>query len=229
VIFGLDRTGVASGLSDGLQRPGVAQPHPASRAARGPLIAAYVLILGLRIAFDLPASVAAAWIFRAILNPGKSDAPRCQAGCLQLCWFRWCCLPTLAFFWWRWNLPSRWDIRFTCWRSRYVLSSCCSLATAKIPLTCPVPGFRDNFLLLCLIQFFALNASPGWGPAPEHWMFVEPARFLLLPGSMLAAWLWNKRRPERRAGMRASFEPGLDVLKTLLEGDWAADTSPGGA
>jgi len=87
----------------------------------------------------------------------------------------------------------------------------------KIPLTCPVPGFRDNFLLLCLIQFFGFECFTRLGAGAEHWMLAEPVRFLLVPGSMLAAWLWNRQRLKdgREAG---EIEEGLTFENAPLRG-----------
>ena len=46
---------------------------PAVELLRAPLAAAYLLILGLRLAFELPAGVSANWIFQAILDPREND------------------------------------------------------------------------------------------------------------------------------------------------------------
>jgi hypothetical protein len=192
-------------------------PIPPLALLEAPLIAAYVLILGLRIAFDLPASVAAAWIFRAILNPRENRTLPVARRVIFSFLVPLVLLPTLAFFWWRWNLP------IAVGHTLYVLAlSLCFVELLlagyrKIPLTCPVPGFRDNFLLLCLIQFFGFECFTRLGAGAEHWMFVEPARFLLLPGSMLAAWLWNKRRL-RDAQEAGELEPGLTFENAPLRG-----------
>jgi hypothetical protein len=85
----------------------------------------------------------------------------------------------------------------------------------KIPLTCPVPGFRDNFLLLCLIQFFGFKCFTRLGAGAEHWMFAEPVRFLLVPGSMLAAWLCNRQRLASAGGAPYPEHRGAGVAPAM--------------
>jgi hypothetical protein len=173
-----------------------------------PLMAAYLLILGLRIAFDLPAGVPAAWIFRAILDPRENQTLPVARRVMLSFLVPLVLLPTLAFFWWRWNFL------IAAGHTLYVLAlSLCFVELLlagyrKIPLTCPVPGFRDHFLMLCLIQFFGFECFTRLGAGAERWMFGAPLGFLLVPASMWAAWLWNRQRLKeaREAG---ELEEGL--------------------
>ena len=80
-----------------------------------------------------------------------------------------------------------------------------------------MPGFRDHFPMLCLIQFFGFEIFTRLGAGAELWMFAEPVRFLLLPGSMLAAWLWNRRRL-KDAQEAGELEPGLTFENTPSRG-----------
>ena len=122
-----------------------------------------------------------------------------------------------SFFWWWWNLP------IAVGHTLYVLAlSLCFVELLlagyrKIPLTCPVPGFRDNFLLLCLIHFFGFECFTRLGAGAEHWMLAEPVRFLLVPGSMLAAWLWNRQRL-KVAQEAGELEKGLTFENAPLRG-----------
>jgi hypothetical protein len=192
-------------------------PIPPLTLLEAPLIGAYLLILGLRIAFDLPASVAAAWIFRAILDPRENRTLRVARRVILSFLAPLVLLPTLAFFWWRWNFP------IAVGHTLYVLAlSLCLIEMLlagyrKIPLTCPVPGFRDHFLMLCLIQFFGFEIFTRLGAGAELWMFAEPAGFLLVPVGMLAAWLWNRQRLKdgREAG---EIEEGLMFENAPLRG-----------
>jgi hypothetical protein len=73
----------------------------------------------------------------------------------------------------------------------------------KVPLACPMPGYRDNLLMLCLMQFLGFEVFTRMGAGMERWMFGQPALFLLVPGSMLLAWLWHRMR------LRDALEEGL--------------------
>ena len=175
---------------------------PALALLQAPLAVAYLLVLGLRLAFELPCGVAANWVFRAVLNPRENEtigvARRLVLGFLTLVVLA----PALAFYWWRWG-PA-----VSALQTLYVLGLSVLLAEfqfagyRKVPLTCPMPGFRDNLLMLCLIQFLGYQAFTRVGAALEQWMFADPWRFLLLPAAMAWAWRWNLRRLQnaREAG-----------------------------
>jgi hypothetical protein len=78
----------------------------------------------------------------------------------------------------------------------------------KVPLACPMPGFRDNLLMLCLMQFLGFEVFTRMGAGMERWMFGQPALFLLVPAVMLMAWLWNRMRL-RDALEAGELEEGL--------------------
>ena len=159
-----------------------------------PLSAAYVLILGLRLAFEIPAEASGAWIFRAVLDPHEHEtlpvARRVILSFLTLLVL----LPALVVAWWT-SGPAT-----ACMHVLYLLALGAIVAEVqlagfrKIPLTCPTPGFRDHLLMLCLIQFLGYELFTRGGAAMELWMLAAPLRFLLLPSAMLGAWEWNRRR-----------------------------------
>jgi hypothetical protein len=68
----------------------------------------------------------------------------------------------------------------------------------KMPLACPTPGFRDNLLMLRLLQFLGFELFTRAGAALGTWMPAVPLRLLLPPAAMLAAWQWNRRRNDAR-------------------------------
>src|ERR1051326_2371098 len=175
---------------------------------RAPLAAAYLLILGLRVAFEIPAAVPAGWIFRAVLDPRENEtggpARQVMLGFLAL----FVLLPCFALSVWRWN-----------WGAA-ALQTACVLAFSvclmevmlagyrKIPLTCPLPGFRDHFLLLCLAQVLGFELFTWAGTTLARLILARPPLFLLVPTVMFAAWLWNqfRRQEAREAG---ELDPGL--------------------
>jgi hypothetical protein len=147
--------GVAAGLGWllALQQMS-AQSEPSQLAA--PLAAAYLLILGLRIAFEIPAGVAANWVFRATLCPRahqSSGAIIGAPGRVMLSFLVPAVLAPAFVLAWR-----QWGFAAAAIQTLYVLAlSLCLIAALlagyrKIPLTCPMPGFRDNLLALCVIQ-----------------------------------------------------------------------------
>ncbi len=173
-----------------------------------PLGAAYLVILGLRVAFELPAGAAAGWVFRVILDPRENQtvpaARRVMIGFL----IPVVAAPALAYFWWRWGTAVALVQTLYLLALAMCLMEILLLGYRKIPLMCPAPGFRNHFPLLCLMQVVGFEVFSGLGAAMEHWMFLAPARFLPVPAVMGSAWLSNRRRIEeaREAG---EWEEGL--------------------
>jgi len=167
---------------------------PAIPLLEAPLVAAYLLILGLRIAIDLPAGVSANWIFRAALDSRENEAlpvaRRVMLGFLVPV----VVVPDLIFSCWAWGLAT------AVFHILYLLAISISLIEVqlagyrKVPLTCPMPGFRDNLLMLCLVQFLGFQLFTRAGAAMEYWMLDMPLKFLLVPAAMCGVWYWNRQR-----------------------------------
>src|SRR5581483_6365909 len=65
------------------------------------LIVAYLLILGLRIAIDLPASATSNWIFRTVLDPQQNASAGAARRLILAFLTPAVLLPAFAFAWWR--------------------------------------------------------------------------------------------------------------------------------
>jgi hypothetical protein len=188
----------------------------------GPLIATYLLTLGLRLSFELPAGVPANWIFRATLDVREQAAGavarRVLLAFLTPAVLVPCLLSTAAVE----------GVARAVFHTLYVLMLALCLMEPllagyrKIPLTSPLPGFRDNLLLSCLLQLLGFEAFTHLGAWLEQWMAAAPLRYLLLPAAMLAAWKWNQGRlaDAREAGeleTSLSFDsqppPAIERLK----------------
>jgi hypothetical protein len=173
-----------------------------------PLSAEYVLILGLRFAFELPAGTEASWIFRAVLDPREHETLPVARRVMLSFFTLLVLLPALGLAWWNSGAA------VALLHVSYLLALGLCLVELqlagyrKIPLTCPMPGFGDHLLMLCLVQFLGFELFTRAGAAMELWMLTAPWRFLLVPVAMLGAWLWNQRRL-RDAREAGELEEGL--------------------
>src|SRR5579871_868524 len=161
---------------------------------KAPLIAAYVLLLGVRLAFELPAGVAANWVFRAVLDPRENEshslARRVMLGFLT----PFVLLPSLVFAWWRSGLmTSAIETAFVLALSLCLMDVLLS-GYRKIPLACSAPGFRENLLVLCLLQFMGFELFTHGGALLEAAILKQPALFLVVPTAMLAGSYWRRVR-----------------------------------
>jgi hypothetical protein len=170
--------------------------------------AAYLLLLGLRVAFELPAGVPANWIFRATLDPQRNETAGIARRVMLAFLTPLVIAPALAAAWWQAGLLT------AIVHTAYLFALSASLMEIllagyrKLPVTCPMPGFKDNFLMLCLIQLLGFLIFTRASTAAERWMWDAPWRFALTPAAMWAAWQWNRRRlaDAREAG---ELEEGL--------------------
>jgi len=181
---------------------------PAVALLEAPLVAVYLLVLGLRIAIELPAGVSANWIFRAVLDSRENDALPVARRVLLSFLVPVVVVPDLAFSWWAWGAAT------AALHILYLLALSVSLIEVqlagyrKVPLTCPMPGFRDNLLMLCLVQFLGFELFTRAGAGMEYWMLDMPVKFLLVPAAMCGVWYWNRQRiaEAREAG---EWEEGM--------------------
>jgi ABC-2 type transport system ATP-binding protein len=165
-----------------------------SDTAARPLAAIYLLVLGLRIAFELPAGVSSNWMFRAILDPRENETLPVARRVMLSFVVPLVLVPDFALAWWYWG-PITAAVH-----TLYVLALTVCLIEVqlvgyrKVPLTCPMPGFRDNLPMMCLLQFLGFALFTRAGSGLEQWMRSRPPAFLLVPAAMAAAWHWNRRR-----------------------------------
>jgi hypothetical protein len=159
-----------------------------------PLEMAYLLILGLRVAFELPSAVSSNWIFRVVLDPKENESLGLVRRVVLAFLVPLVLFPTLVYSVWRWG-PIVAVVHLL-----YVLALSICLTEIlfagyrKIPLTCPMPGFRDNFLMLCLLAFVGFEVFTRFAAGVEGWMFAKPWAFAFPPLMMAWAWHWNRRR-----------------------------------
>jgi hypothetical protein len=178
------------------------------------LAAAYLLILGLRVAFELPASTSANWIFRVLLD-GRQETlglarramlsflvPLVAAPCFVVAWRR--AGPGTA------AVHTAYVLALS-----LVLMELLLAGYRKLPLTCPMPGFRENFFVLCLVQLIGFVVFTLGGAAFEAWAFAQPWRFALVPAAMAGAWHWNQRRLAE-ARENGELEEGLTFENAVV-------------
>lgn len=143
-----------------------------------PLILAFFVISGLRLVFEMPATVDANWIYQVALDAGQHRA-RAVGRLLMLCFllpFLW--LPTLAVSGWAFG----WVIAIE--HTVFVVFVSLALAEIflfnfrKIPFACTFPGFERHavvgFLLYAVAYFICTSGASRF----ETWLLASPARWI---------------------------------------------------
>jgi len=200
--------------------------RPSAALLEGPLIAVYLLALALRLAFEMPAVLSANWIYRSLLDPLANQSLGVARRVMLAFLVPAVLLPSAAYVWWKWGWAAS-LLEIAC---LLCLSACLTeillSGYRKVPLTCPMPGIRQNFLVLCITQFLAFEAFTQIGAGFERWIFDRPQRFVWLPGLMLTAWAWRRQRQrqaleagEAELGITFESAPPPDVVRlNILSG-----------
>jgi hypothetical protein len=153
-----------------------------------PLMLAFVIIVGLRIVFEIPVELRSNWIFRLMLDAEKHECEPLARKVMLVSVLPWVllislpiyahfggwvigCLLTLVVVTWSWLLTDAVTIRFR-----------------KLPFTCSFPLFQQHSivtLLGCLFGFFLFAVVT---PQMEAWAFIEPVRMIVFVPLAAAGW-----------------------------------------
>lgn len=161
-----------------------------------PLTLAYFLILGLRCAFDIPATLRANWLFRLTVNPKTREcAPLARkviftflVPALILI-----CFPLYAYFWgWRTSLIHTAIVAAMC----VALTEVSLMRFRKVPFTCSAPPFKSHAIVAILVYIFGFFVFSAFTATVERWALDDPIRFLVFalffPGVWLALREWRR-------------------------------------
>ncbi len=154
----------ALGVVLAAEPPNSAGPHFASingvppvGALAVPFVLSYCLLVGIRLAFEVPADLRANWVFRMWLDPIRTDARAVARKVLLGVFLRW--FGPVAFV--SVLMSGRWSsalLHTLIWATCTVIfAEIVIIRFRKIPFTCPYPNFQSSApvkLLLYLAGFF---------------------------------------------------------------------------
>jgi hypothetical protein len=165
-----------------------------------PFILGYCLIIGIRVAFEVPANLDANWVFKLWL-PLDDRLPRSVArGILLTFSLPWlapaCFVATQYFFGWRDALLHTAILIV----STIFLVEVLLIHFRKIPHTCSYPEFQSNSGMILVAYLFGFFLYADYLPDLEHWSLVEPLRIFcfvpLLAVIFVALYAYRKQMLE---------------------------------
>ena len=173
-----------------------AEHFPSAEILSIPLTLAYVLILGLRCAFDIPASLRANWLFRITINPETRECAPLARKVVFTFLFPALILvsfPLYAYFWgWRTSLIHTAIVAAMC----VALTEVSLTAFRKVPFTCSAPAFKSHAIVAVLVYILGFFVFSTFTASAEHWALHDPIRFLVFvlffPGIWLALREWRR-------------------------------------
>ncbi len=143
-----------------------------------PFILSYCLIIGMRLAFEIPADLQANWIFRFWLDRERHEARPIARRVLLLFSLSWlapaCFLATLAY----WGLTAALLHTVILILCTVVLVEVLLLKFRKIPFTCPYPAFKSHSGLIGVAYLFGYGVFTRYLPQIENWSLFDPWRLV---------------------------------------------------
>jgi hypothetical protein len=152
---------------------------PSAEILSVPLIVGFFLILGLRLVFEVPASLRSNWIFKFLADAGSRQ---CQSLARKIILtllvpaLTVICLPAYSYFW---------GLRVGLVHTLLVATWCVLLMEGslvvfrKIPFTCSLPKFKSHVIVSFLLWMLAYFAFTSLTPTVESWALVDPLWFVL--------------------------------------------------
>jgi hypothetical protein len=164
--------------------------HPSEDLLAIPYILSFCIILGIRLAFEIPSDLRANWVFALWINPEALQTRPIARKVLLT--FSLGPLVPLCFV----SSAILWG--FAAAILHTAIFTVCTIAFVelllfrfrKIPFTCSYPQFRSHSALIFVAYLFGFVVFTGYLPELELWSLAEPWRavfFLPLLGGVLAA------------------------------------------
>lgn len=153
-----------------------------------PLVLAFVIILGLRIVFEIPVELRSNWIFRLMLNTEKHECEPLARKVMLVAVIPWVLLVFLPLYAYLegWTVACLHILIVVTWS--LLLTDAVLIRFRKLPFTCSFPVFQQHSivtLLGCVFGFFLFAVIT---PQLESWAIVEPVRMIVSVPLAAVGW-----------------------------------------
>ncbi len=164
-----------------------------------PFILSFLIIIGLRAVFEIPAELPSNWIFRLMLDSNHQHCESLARKVLLIFVFPWVLAVVFPLYvylagWW---LALMHTILALIWS--LLLTNAVLIRFRKLPFTCTRPIFKQHSIVILLSLGFGFLLYAASLPEFESWALLQPGRFLsLLPATLI---LWYIPRHMRRTAI----------------------------
>jgi hypothetical protein len=184
-----------------------------------PFILSFLIIVGLRVAFEIPAELRSNWIFQLMTDP---DGQECEGLArrviliLVLPWLLAISLPVYAYLD-GWKVAALHTLLVMTWS--ILLTNIVLIRFRKIPFTCTLPLFKQHSFVTLLSGCFGFLIYAVSTPEFESSALAEPLRMLSLLPAALVLWYVphylgkNSTELERRLIFEESPTPTIEALR----------------
>ncbi len=153
-----------------------------------PFILSFLIIVGLRIVFEIPAELRSNWIFQLMIDPDRQESGRLARRViliLVLPWLVAIAFPAYAYLE-GWTVACLHTLLVVTWA--VLLTNIVLIRFRKIPFTCTLPLFQQHSFVTLLSCCFGFLLYAGSTPEFESSALAEPLRMLSFAPVAVVAW-----------------------------------------
>lgn len=153
-----------------------------------PLVVSFLLIIGLRTVFEIPADLRANWIFQLMLDPNQQECAPLARRVILLAVLPWILVITfLVYFFLESALVAVLHTAVIATWS-YLLTNIVLVRFRKLPFTCSMPVFKQHSIVILIVLCFGFLIYAGSTAEFESFALFRPMRMLALLPVAAAAW-----------------------------------------
>jgi hypothetical protein len=153
-----------------------------------PLILSYCIVVGLRLAFEIPTELRANWIFRFCVDKRKNEARSLSLKLILsfvLPWVWLMAAPLYAIFWGL-RTGALEAVVVTVWS--FLLAEILLVKFRKLPFTSPYPQFRHSAVVLALSYILGFFVFVVMTAQLEYWALFSPVAAVVLITIPVLGW-----------------------------------------
>lgn len=184
-----------------------------------PFILSFLIIVGLRTVFEIPAELPSNWIFRLMLDADHQECESLARIIILLAVFPWVLLGVFPLYLQMTELPIALLHTVLILGWSLLLTNALLIRFRKLPFTCTRPIFKQHSIVILIAVGFGFLLYAASLPEFESWALLQPSRLLgLLPAALITWYVPHHLRktaiPEER---RLTFEDATSNQFELIQ------------
>jgi hypothetical protein len=153
-----------------------------------PFILSFLIIVGLRVVFEIPVELRSNWIFRLLLDTERQECERLARKVILIFVLPWVfgiVFPLYLYFE-GWLAACLHTLLITIWS--VLLTNIVLIRFRKLPFTCSLPLFKQHSIVTLLSVCFGFLCYAVSTPEFESWAIPEPRRMISVVPVVAVAW-----------------------------------------
>jgi hypothetical protein len=153
-----------------------------------PFIVTFLLIIGLRVVFEIPIEIRANWVFQLLLDANGQESEPLARRVILTAILPWVLVGTFAVYFYVEGaaIAALHTLLLLIWS--VLLTNILLIRFRKLPFTCSLPVFKQHSIVILISFCFGFLIYAGSTPEFESSALREPLRMLELLPIVLVAW-----------------------------------------